>query len=660
MLLTTSLRINPDGQPHVPGNLEVWRNLFIHHPHGKYDGKLTRSAANWRNTDDLVEALFGLSRKTVENEPLKIFLALSDIDRVRAKPMSGALASRLVSSYRTYGQQYYLFAEGPALSEASIQQYLDDCGIASQIHDSLLKSDTVGTLQSLVELWRILTLQNAIPLARQDASFTKLIAPFDKIRSQAELFDAGRAGIDVLIAAAKGQAAGSRQEQIVELLVGTIRGDSSGNTPAAKFLRVYDSQLLIPVDSLFRAADRAGKGDLDPKTARSINDQLERLEETQSLHSSISGQERNAFALGYWSDRHVDQERKFKLDALLKGTEKRDPRAALEPFLRDSLVGFVYSYYAPAGAQLLLTNPSLVRTHDFIGPESTPALWRMTEVTGSGWPASAGGRMMGSLIGLPYAIAEAEQNFLSPKREQALIWADLVPQMIVEVTVNRWRNVKPEQIRYVSLHIERGENLLAAAALDPSIETPVMNAIRKFSTPAMVEWIDDQLHSGHFADAADQIPPSVFFGLAQDPSLKNVSPDTASLQIAALEARNQPDLTPEAIARCFGTPKPTLTHSYTPGLLNVRLFPALMGFSSRILAESWQSNNLYFAALADQAAVPVDQLDSFVPEWNRAAIENIFATHLEDWPALLRSLHVVAKNIREHGTQQQLISNSEY
>ncbi len=31
---------------------------------------------------------------------------------------------------------------------------------------------------------------------------------------------------------------------------------------------------------------------------------------------------------------------------------------------------------------------------------------------------------------LPYAIAEAEQNFLSPKREQALIWADLVPQLI--------------------------------------------------------------------------------------------------------------------------------------------------------------------------------------------------------------------------------------
>ena len=88
MLLTNSLRVNANGELHVPGNLEVWRNLFIHHPHGKYDGKLTRSAQTWRSSEDLLEALFGLSRKSVETEPLKIFLALNDVDRDRSKPMS--------------------------------------------------------------------------------------------------------------------------------------------------------------------------------------------------------------------------------------------------------------------------------------------------------------------------------------------------------------------------------------------------------------------------------------------------------------------------------------------------------------------------------------------------------------------------------------------
>ena len=63
MLLTSSLRMDPNGEPHIPGNIDVWRSLFVKHPHGKYDGKLTRSANNWRNSDDLLEALFGLSRK---------------------------------------------------------------------------------------------------------------------------------------------------------------------------------------------------------------------------------------------------------------------------------------------------------------------------------------------------------------------------------------------------------------------------------------------------------------------------------------------------------------------------------------------------------------------------------------------------------------------
>ena len=88
MLLTTRLRIDANGQPHIPGSLDVWKNLFVNHPQGKYDGKLTKAASGWKEPDDVLEALFGLSRKAVENEPLKIFMAVSDIDRERTAPLS--------------------------------------------------------------------------------------------------------------------------------------------------------------------------------------------------------------------------------------------------------------------------------------------------------------------------------------------------------------------------------------------------------------------------------------------------------------------------------------------------------------------------------------------------------------------------------------------
>jgi hypothetical protein len=651
MLLANSLRIDANGEPHVPGSLEVWRTLFIKHPHGKYDGKLTRSAQSWRSSDDLLEALFGLSRKSVENEPLKIFLVLNDIDKERAKPMSADLASRLIADYRLFGAQYFLFADSPLLSETSITNYLDWCAASMKIHDTLLRTDALGASQALVELWRILSRQDSIPAAARDKAFSSLLAPFATVRQEADVFDAARAGVGVLLTAANVNVTGAgKQDRLVELLVGKVR-TGGPVSPAENFLRIFDAQRLVSLDGLFLAADRLDRGTAEPGALKALNEQLVRLEETEPSRGSLSTEERNTVAVGYWSERHIDQERKLNIDTLMKGTDKKDPKGALAPFLRDSLVGLVYSYYAPPGAQLCLTNPLLVRSHDFIGPEGAPAEWRQTELSGTGWPESAGGRLTGSLIALPYALAEAEQNFLTPKREQALIWADLVPQIIAGVTVNRWRNITPNQVHWVALHLQRGRALLAMAALNAQVEARVLDSLRAYLQPSSVEWIDDHLFLGDFENTAAHVPSSVLYAIASDPALKDVKPDLASLALDGLAGQHLPELEPAAIGRAFGTPKPTLTHSFRPGLLYLRTFPALMGYSSRVLAESWESNNLYYAALADEAGVPASLLDAYVPEWNRAAIEQIFATHLEDWPALLRSLGALAANVRQHGAQ---------
>jgi hypothetical protein len=72
-----------------------------------------------------------------------------------------------------------------------------------------------------------------------------------------------------------------------------------------------------------------------------------------------------------------------------------------------------------------------------------------------------------------------------------------------------------------------------------------------------------------------------------------------------------------------------------------------MGYSSRIMAESWESNLLYYAALADELQVMPSQLNVLIPEWTQKTVERIFATHLEDWPALLRSLRAVGADARQ-------------
>ena len=96
MLLTTRLRINPDGKAHIPGDLEVWRQLFQRNPKGRYDARLSKAAVNWKEPDDVIEALFALCRKATDNEPLMMFMALSDLDRNRAQPLRPETVQRMI------------------------------------------------------------------------------------------------------------------------------------------------------------------------------------------------------------------------------------------------------------------------------------------------------------------------------------------------------------------------------------------------------------------------------------------------------------------------------------------------------------------------------------------------------------------------------------
>ncbi len=80
--------------------------------------------------------------------------------------------------------------------------------------------------------------------------------------------------------------------------------------------------------------------------------------------------------------------------------------------------------------------------------------------------------------------------------------------------------------------------------------------------------------------------------------------------------------------------------------MNVKPFPTLFGYSSRLLAESWDSNNLYWARLADEMGYPPVMLNRLVPELTRRMVEKIFASHLEDRPALLRALRDTGQEFR--------------
>ena len=660
LLLTTRLRLNTDGRPHIPGSVDVWRTLFIEHPNGKYDSKLSKAAGAWKDPDDVIEALFGLCRKAVENEPLKIFMALSDVDRHRKTPLDASTADRMARQYKQFGAQYPIFAEVPELSNATINQFLDVAVAINQIHDLGVRADAAGTMQSLTALWQIFYRQQSIPAADVDRTLGAILTPFLKMKNERDVFEAGREGSKVLLAATHSPAGVSPQDRMIDLLAGTAASDSSDshNQLVEDMIRIFESQRLISLTDIFGLVDHLeGLAKGEKVNASLINKTAARISEIQLPRAALSGLEKNALSFGYWSERHIEAQRKLNLRAMIEraATDPKkldDIRALMAPFLRDTLVGLNYLHYAPPGAQVLYTNPLFVRSHDFIGLQGSNQTWRVTEVLGTGWPSSAGGKLVGSLVSLPYALAEAEQNFLIPSREQALIWGDLVPQLLLSATVQRWWNVTPAQLHWVALHMEYTETMVAEAALNPERRQVLLDALDQHSAPARVEHIRELLAEGRVQAALENIMPSELFVVARDllASGGNNLPMATEIQ---REAAESPELLNyEVISRSFGTPKPTLANSYSPELLNLRTFPTLMGYSSRILAESWESNLLYYAALADQLHLSPAELNVLVPAWTRETVERIFATHLEDWPALLRSLRMVGDDVRQRTRKQ--------
>ncbi len=53
------------------------------------------------------------------------------------------------------------------------------------------------------------------------------------------------------------------------------------------------------------------------------------------------------------------------------------------------------------------------------------------------------------------------------------------------------------------------------------------------------------------------------------------------------------------------------------------------------------------------------ELNVLVPEWTQQTVEAIFATHLEDWPALLRSLRTVGEEVRDQARKERLRASNQ-
>ncbi len=662
LLLVTRMRWDSDGDPHVPGNLEVWKHLLRQ----KTESRLVREwggrANHWNHPDQLLEAMFALSRLQTDAGPLQVYLTLNELDGTRRlehrlRPETVAL---LAEKFPQFSDQYLVFSEFSALNDASITDFLKTAVSLDRITNQTLRGNALGTFQANVGIWQILARQGQIPADQWNESWQRTIKPFANVASAPQLFDAGRDSLRVLLLAATGKPNAS-QDEIVDLLAGPHQVDGEDQRMhkelANRMRAVLDGQRLVSLDALLALGDGMHSVEQVKADSDALLALAGELREFEMPRAIFSTNERYEWGPGVYDNRHTELQMKTDLAKIIKapGSAERlaEARGHLAPFLRDTLVGLNYAYYEPPGAQMLHNNPLFVRSHDFAGETVTgiDRVWQAPQLFGVGSPAGGGAHLVGSLADLPYALATAEQDFITPENVQALIWQEMVPGLLASAIVPRWWGVSQNELHAVALYQRAGEELLTAAAKDESLRNEVIEILSRRMVPQRSQRVEQELRAGRVAELLPQLAPADTFYLTAE--FRRKYPDqsddwgAAGKELESLAQRYPKEISWERVSRDFGVPHPVLAQSYARELLNLEPFPAFMGYSSRLLAESWDSNNLYWARLADEQGYSPAMLNRLVPELTRRMVEKIFATDFEDWPALLRAARETGDEFRQ-------------
>jgi hypothetical protein len=661
LLLVTRLQLEPSGQPQVPGNLEVWKKAIPRKSDSKAVRDWARRAAGWNNPDQLIEAMFGLSRLNSEDGPLQAYLELSEIDRGRPpeQRLSPQTAGLLADKFSRFGNQYLIFSEFRGLNNASIARFLSVAESLGHMPDRMVRADAVGVFQANVGLWQILCRQEQIPAADLNDSWQRVIGPFAHALSAAQLFDAARNSLGELFQAAAGKRNLS-QDEIVALLAGPEQSSPDGRKVrqalANKISSILDAQRLVSLDTIFALGDglkRMPQGKATTDTLIQLAGELREFEMPKPLFTT---RERTEWASGLYNNPHLQGEMQTDLAKIIKSppsySQAAEARGQLVPFLRDSLVGLNYAYYEPPEAQMLHNNPLFVRAHDFSEEPNSKAeqAWKTPRLFGRGWAASGGAHLAGSLADLPEVLAQVEEDFIVPENVQSLIWEDLVPCLLTSAVVPRWWRVTANELHAVTLYQRYGEELLAASAGDEQLRQKVANILYERMPPERSERVEEALRVGRGDEAVSELVPAETFYLAAE-FRRRFPQETDSRDQAGQELEKLAQLYPkevswERLSEDFGAPHPALAQTYARELLNVRPFPTFLVYSSRLLAESWDSNNLYWARLADEMGYSPVMLHFLVPELTQTMVRKIFATDLEDWPSLPRALRETGDEFR--------------
>jgi hypothetical protein len=222
----------------------------------------------------------------------------------------------------------------------------------------------------------------------------------------------------------------------------------------------------------------------------------------------------------------------------------------------------------------------------------------------------------------------------------------------------RWWNVSKTELHLAALYQQTGEELLAGSARNPELRAQVTSIFSDRMSPVRLESMKQALEEPQNVNSLiSQMLPSDVFYLAVEYRKRYPSQSAnwgpVGRELDDLCQRYPSDASLERLSADFGAPHPAFNQTNSSSLLNVKAISTIVGSGGMIFAESWESNNLYWARLANDMGFSPVELNLLVPELTRNMVANIFASNIDDWPALLRAMQQTGSEFRQGRIMQQ-------
>ncbi len=607
------------------------------------------------------------------------FLALVRLERHRTHPLDEATALLLSQNYAKYRGVFPLFATLPDLSSQNLTSFFQACRNLESLGKPLL-NQALGEFQGVLQLVVLLFENGAMEESTVVSAFAATCERFAKAKEPYEFAQASleslRSVMDELkpsrqtLAAssstkgiAPDEAAGNESDSWDDRLLAALTGSAKrvsfrlqekeyaldrATQQREKMREILQLQSATSLDTLRQIRDAVSsliRG--DGETGRSIDEIEKAIPQLKEIdvqtQKGLSNKLRERIHFGKPEEIHE------RLARIRKEAAKKKPRdlpklaadllGELNPYLKNSLVGWIYSYYFSPRDLVMAQDPLFVRRHElFRDGTHHKVYWPPTEQRS--YHQEAGSFLEGVLFQLgPMAGKLGLTQVESDKSFSGHITMEAVAAtQIASLRSLAWARLNQSDLHAAGVKLRLAREVVAVASLKPAMATEVAELTIGLIGPVRRTQLLRSLTAHDAEGALKLLSSSDLYFLAERYWRKHGSKQLGENPLTvALQSLEQ--ATHQARTQSFGG-----IHPSTYGCLHNHLLPLspYEDYENFRFADAMSERLghllLDLAAEMDRIGIPAEALavlgEPAIREWVRKARMN----DRDDWMAALEGV----------------------